>query len=52
MDINEFSKVIEAVTSLFEKKVSKEIKEIVDKNTLKKSQYQSDKINEIGRAHV
>ncbi len=50
MEINDFSKVIDAITSLFEKKVSKEIKDIVDKNTVKPSMYQSDKIADLAKA--
>lgn len=50
MEINNFSKVIDAITSLFEKKISKEIKEIVDKNTVKPSMYQSDKIADLAKA--
>jgi hypothetical protein len=48
--MNEFSKVIEAITHLFEKEVSKEIRDIVDKNTIKESEYQSEKITELAKA--
>lgn len=50
MDMNEFTQVIEAVTKLFEKKVSKEIREIVEKNTVKQSMYESEKIAELAKA--
>lgn len=50
METNEFTKIIEAITSLFEKKVSKEIKEVVEKNTVKPDPYQSDKIAELAKA--
>jgi hypothetical protein len=50
MEINEFHKVIEAITNIFEKEVSKEIRDIVDKNTIQKNTYQSEKINELAKA--
>lgn len=50
METNEFYKVIEAITNIFEKEVTKEIRDIVDKNTIQKSSYQSEKINELAKA--
>lgn len=50
MEINEFSKVIDAVTKLFEKKITKEITAVIEKNTVKPSMYQSEKIAELAKA--